>query len=137
MMPVWNKIGESPAVDADVPICLLVEAILITIHASVVNSGKYQYRVRTHTGEKRFECMQCTKRFSRNDHLSKHLATHVKQMTNGNTRTNKQAVLIGPAHTNIIKVKSDDIKMDCDDGIHFMASMTATHASKRKIERKN
>lgn len=28
------------------------------------------------TGEKRFECPECSKRFMRSDHLSKHIKTH-------------------------------------------------------------
>ncbi|NWT07925.1 SP9 factor, partial [Vireo altiloquus] len=32
--------------------------------------------LRTHTGEKRFACPVCNKRFMRSDHLSKHIKTH-------------------------------------------------------------
>lgn len=34
---------------------------------------------RTHTGEKRFQCPDCQKKFMRSDHLSKHIKTHQKQ----------------------------------------------------------
>ncbi|XP_010223949.1 PREDICTED: transcription factor Sp1-like, partial [Tinamus guttatus] len=32
-------------------------------------------RERTHTGEKKFACPECPKRFMRSDHLSKHIKT--------------------------------------------------------------
>lgn len=32
--------------------------------------------MRTHTGEKRFACGVCARRFMRSDHLKKHLKTH-------------------------------------------------------------
>ena len=32
--------------------------------------------MRTHTGEKRFACVVCARRFMRSDHLKKHLKTH-------------------------------------------------------------
>ena len=32
--------------------------------------------MRTHTGEKRFACAVCARRFMRSDHLKKHLKTH-------------------------------------------------------------
>lgn len=38
-----------------------------------------QRHKRTHTGEKRFHCPECQKRFMRSDHLSKHVKTHTKQ----------------------------------------------------------
>ena len=40
-------------------------------------SDELQRHVRTHTGEKRFECADCGRRFTRSDHLQKHSRTHV------------------------------------------------------------
>ncbi|NXH15090.1 SP9 factor, partial [Bucco capensis] len=39
-------------------------------------SDERQRHLRTHTGEKRFACPVCNKRFMRSDHLSKHIKTH-------------------------------------------------------------
>lgn len=39
--------------------------------------GVMNYRGRrTHTGEKKFVCPECSKRFMRSDHLAKHIKTH-------------------------------------------------------------
>lgn len=34
--------------------------------------------MRTHTREKKFTCLLCSKRFTRSDHLSKHQKTHAE-----------------------------------------------------------
>ncbi|KAJ7396281.1 Transcription factor Sp4 [Pitangus sulphuratus] len=39
--------------------------------------------LRWHTGEKRFECPECSKRFMRSDHLSKHVKTHQNKKGGG------------------------------------------------------
>ncbi|XP_016080507.1 PREDICTED: transcription factor Sp9 [Miniopterus natalensis] len=39
-------------------------------------ANSLQRHLRTHTGEKRFACPVCNKRFMRSDHLSKHIKTH-------------------------------------------------------------
>jgi uncharacterized Zn-finger protein len=36
-------------------------------------------------GEKRFQCGECSKRFMRSDHLSKHLKTHQAKKPNSDT----------------------------------------------------
>ena len=41
-------------------------------------SDELQRHRRTHTGEKRFQCPECSKKFMRSDHLSKHIKTHTK-----------------------------------------------------------
>lgn len=45
---------------------------------SFTRSDELQRHRRTHTGEKRFECPECSKRFMRSDHLAKHVRIHTK-----------------------------------------------------------
>lgn len=35
------------------------------------------------TGEKKFSCSECPKRFMRSDHLSKHIKTHLNKKSSG------------------------------------------------------
>ncbi|EUB55532.1 Transcription factor Sp5 [Echinococcus granulosus] len=44
--------------------------------ASWMLPNKERRHIRTHTGEKKFQCPICGKRFMRSDHLSKHRKTH-------------------------------------------------------------
>lgn len=46
-------------------------------------SDELQRHVRSHTGEKRFECSDCGRRFTRSDHLQKHVRTHAAVTTPG------------------------------------------------------
>ena len=48
-----------------------------------IRSDELHRHVKTHTGDKKFECKQCPKRFTRSDHLSKHLKTHRKVFPTG------------------------------------------------------
>ena len=55
----------------------LLRVYLFTIFICFYLQSLQRHR-RTHTGEKRFQCTECGKRFMRSDHLSKHIKTHSK-----------------------------------------------------------
>ncbi len=48
-------------------------------------------RYRTHTGEKRFTCSICAKKFMRSDHLSKHSKIHTKKTKRSTASTNEES----------------------------------------------
>ena len=61
----------------DVFICLHVyHHRVVFSHYHLIRSDELQRHRRTHTGEKRFQCPECQKKFMRSDHLSKHIKTH-------------------------------------------------------------
>ena len=58
-----------------------------------ITSTKFTSRHRrTHTGEKRFMCPECNKKFMRSDHLSKHIKTHQKGASRVNIATSSTDV---------------------------------------------
>uniref|UniRef100_H3C7L8 C2H2-type domain-containing protein n=1 Tax=Tetraodon nigroviridis TaxID=99883 RepID=H3C7L8_TETNG len=54
-------------------LCLQLGLLRQAIHTQ----RRAERHARTHTGDKRFECSQCQKRFMRSDHLTKHYKTHI------------------------------------------------------------
>lgn len=62
---------------------LFFYCLLIFLPLSFNPETLLQRHKRTHTGEKRFGCVDCDKKFMRSDHLAKHNRIHAKQRREG------------------------------------------------------
>ena len=55
-------------------------------------SDELHRHVRTHTGDRRFECVDCGRRFTRSDHLQKHARTHLPAAATPGERSDTKLV---------------------------------------------
>ena len=66
---------------------------MLSLTPILYRSDELTRHTRTHTGDKRYCCTFCEKRFMRSDHLNKHIKRH----TNANSKVNRNRTYVAKA----------------------------------------